>query len=185
MDGSTDIRLTHLVQIGAVVRDAQATMDKLSSVFGIGPWHVAEWPKDRARMQGRYRGQTGDFRFMMAFAQLGHVELELVQPLEGESIYTEFLREKGEGLHHIHFDISHVEEALEKCRSEGIEVIQSGPGLRSGSMWAYLNTAELPGFGGILFELATKVYEGDEPPPRGQVRSVSPSEGAGWGEHGE
>jgi methylmalonyl-CoA/ethylmalonyl-CoA epimerase len=164
--GNQPIRLAHLVQIGAVVHDAQATMEKLSAVFGFGPWHVYEWPKHRTEMRGRYRGQPGNFRFLMAFTQLGHIELELVQPLEGDSIYAEFLREKGEGLHHIHFDIPDVEGAVGQWRSEGIEIIQSGTGLRPGAMWAYLNTAELPGFGGLIFEVATKVYEGDEPPPR-------------------
>ena len=117
-------------------------------------------------MRGFYRGQSGDFRFLMAFTQLGYVELELVQPLEGESIYSEFLREKGEGLHHIHFDIPEVDAALQLWQEQGIEAIQSGTGLRPGAIWAYLNTAELPGFGGITIEVTTKVYEGDQPPPR-------------------
>jgi hypothetical protein len=55
---------------------------------------------------------------------------------------------------------------LASWHEDGIEVIQSGTGLRPGAEWAYLNTAELPGFGGILVELSTKTYEGDEPPPR-------------------
>ncbi|MCC7353053.1 MAG: VOC family protein [Anaerolineae bacterium] len=159
-------RLAYCVQIGAVVRDVQATMDRLSSTFGIGPWHLYEWPRHRENMKGRYRGQPGNFRFLMAFAQMGHVELELVQPLEGESIYTEFLREKGEGLHHIHFDLPDVQQALASWREDGVATIQSGTGLRPGAEWAYLNTAELPSFGGILVEISTKVYEGDESPPR-------------------
>lgn len=164
--GLSGPRLTHLVQIGVVVYDVQATMAKLSRVFGFGPWHVYEFPVDAARVQRSYRGQPGNFRFIMAFAQVGNVEMELIQPLEGDNIYSEWLRQHGEGLHHVHFDLPQVDEALEAWKSEGIEAIQSGTGLRPGAVWAYLNTAELPGFGGIIFELATKVYQGDVPPPR-------------------
>jgi len=166
IEPETALGFTHLVQIGAVVKDAQATMDRLSEVFGFGPWIVHEWPKDREKMKGSYRGQPGDFRFLMAFTQLGSVELELVQPLEGDNVYSDFLRDKGEGLHHIHFDLDEVDTALESLRDQGVEVIQSGTGLRPGAIWAYLNTGEVPGFGGITIEVATKVYDGDRPPPR-------------------
>lgn len=165
--GSQKTQLTRLMQVGVVVKDIEKTREMLSATFGIGPWVLFEWPTDGEKMKGRYRGQPGNFRFIMAFAQMGHVELELIQPLEGESIYSEFLEQKGEGLHHILFHLTSVQEALASWQPDGIEAIQSGTGLRPGTEWAYLNTAELPGFGGITFEVITKGYEGDEPPPRG------------------
>jgi methylmalonyl-CoA/ethylmalonyl-CoA epimerase len=158
--------LQHLVQVGVVVRNLDETIEQLSATFGFGPWYRFVWPQHREQLKGYYRGQTGKFSMALAFAKLGHVELELMQPLEGESVYSEFLATKGEGLHHIHFDVPVVADAVAAWKADGIEVIQSGTGLRPGTEWAYLNTAELPGFGGIVVELATKLYEGDEPPAR-------------------
>lgn len=162
---SEKVRLECLVQVGVVVRDLDSTVEKLSSAFGMGPWRYFEWPLDREDMKGMYRGKPGNFRFREAFVKLGHVEVEIIQPLEGDSVYSEFLEKKGEGLHHIRLDVPDVDEAVRSWADEGMEIIQWGTGLRPGTRWAYLNTAELPGFGGILFEIMTKFYEGDELPP--------------------
>ena len=50
-------------------------------------------------------------------ARLGPIRLHLVQPLEGTSVYSEFLKTKGEGLHHMaftHLGIPHWEEAVSR-----------------------------------------------------------------------
>lgn len=167
-------RLKSLVQVGVVVRDLDRTVERLSTTFGIGPWQHFDWPLDRDDMTGTYREKPGHFRMRTALVKLGHVELELIQPLEGDNIYSDFLEEKGEGIHHLRFDIPDVETALESWAGEGIKIIQSGTAIRPGTKWAYLNTAELPGFGGITFELLTKFYEGDEPPPRPKLSEVAP-----------
>ena len=172
--GSESSRLRYLVQVGVVVRDLKKTVETFSSTFGIGPWQYFVWPLHRADMKGEYRGESGGFRFAAALIRLGHVELELIQPLEGDSIYREFLKEKGEGLHHIRFDVSDLDEAVQSWMDDGVKVIQSGTGLRPDTRWAYLNTAELPGFGGIIIEVLTKYYEGDEPPPRPKLSQVMP-----------
>ncbi len=85
---------------------------------------------------------------MHAFAQSGSVELELIQVLEGETIHTEFLREKGEGLHHLRFKVDDLDAKLAGLAKEGIDVIFRKN--LNGVDFAYLNTDR---FGGIMIEL--------------------------------
>ena len=82
----------------------------------------------------------------LAFVELGPIELELVQPLRGDSIYRDFLETKGQGLHHLLFDVSDVHEAAARLQARGIEMLQSGSGLVEGTQWAYFDTEETLGF---------------------------------------
>jgi len=56
------------------------------------------------------------------------IDFEILQPVEGPSIYREFLDQKGEGLHHVAVvaPSEKVEEALGNFKKNGIDVIMSG-----------------------------------------------------------
>jgi catechol 2,3-dioxygenase-like lactoylglutathione lyase family enzyme len=77
------------------------------------------------------------------------VQLELIQVLEGENVHTKFLREKGEGLHHIGFFVKNLEEELAALKNEGIEVLWRGEALGV-TKFAYLDTEKTLG---IILEL--------------------------------
>jgi len=95
----------------------------------------------------------------LALAPVGSMKLELIQPLEGESIYKEFLEEKGEGVHHIaSYEVDDLDRALAGFKELGIKVLQSGTW--SGASFAYLDTEELLG---TIVELVKRVGEYPEP----------------------
>lgn len=48
-----------------------------------------------------YRGEPADFVADIALSYAGDMQLELIAPVSGRSIYSEFLRDSGPGLHHI------------------------------------------------------------------------------------
>ncbi len=134
-------------QIGAVVKDLDRTVKFLTEVFGLGPFRVVDWPPpDRTDIEEYYYGKRVYFRARKAFADMGGVELELIQPIEGESIYFDFLREHGEGLHHIRFNVSELEPVFDYIEQNGIQVSQKGSGLRPGTYWANFDTDKLAGF---------------------------------------
>lgn len=135
------------VQIGVVVRDLDRTIEVLEGVLGLGPFQTMTWPPaDRTDIQKIYRGKSGNFAARMAFAQLGPIELELIQPLQGESTWSDFLKEHGEGIHHIRFNVADVDPVIEYMARHGIEVTQMGSGLRPGTTWANFSTESKVGF---------------------------------------
>ena len=139
--------LGDFVQIGAVVRDLDRAMKVLSEVFGVGPFRTLYWPPaGRPDMQRFYHGQPADFTARMAFTELGPIELELIQPLEGESIWADFLRERGPGIHHIRFNTPDMDSLVEYLAQNGVGVAQAGTGVRPGTKWAYFDTDDLVGF---------------------------------------
>ena len=137
--------LRNAVQVGIVVRDLERSTELLSTIFGLGPFHFIEWPN---RPDSKYwlRGAEQKVKIRQAFIQAGSLELELIQPLEGQSAYQEFLETRGGGIHHVLFETENMDEAIEKYARQGVKVLQSGTGIRPGTRWALLDTEHLVGF---------------------------------------
>jgi hypothetical protein len=135
------------VQIGVVVRDLERAMAALSEIFGIGPFRTIDWPPpDRTDIRRLYYGQPREFRARMAFTELGPVELELIQPLDEQSIWADFMRERGEGIHHIRFNVADTAPVVDYLAGQGVQAAQMGSGLRPGTTWVNFDTASLIGF---------------------------------------
>lgn len=117
----TDREPVPLTQVGVVVRDLWATMKLYHELLGWGPWYVYEY-RPPFFTGGELRGKPAQFSFLGAEVQVGPIWFELIQPLEGESLYTEFLAEKGEGLHHVLVGWDPEEQAPGQSRPSGGEL---------------------------------------------------------------
>ena len=142
---SIDAQVSHILglsevnQIGIVVRDIDKARRNFSEFFKIDFAEVVILKY----FNKIYRGNPSDFRMKMAFAMMGNLQIELIQDLEGGTIYQEFLEKRGEGLHHLGFVVTNLDErvaALDKC---GIGVLMSGE--RIGVRFAYMDTENIVG----------------------------------------
>lgn len=88
----------------------------------------------------RLRGRPADFVAHISLGYVGGLQLELIQPVDGASIYTEFLAEHGPGLHHACWEVGDLEFAL-----NGTEPVQSGEMADGELRFAYVEPG-LPGF---------------------------------------
>jgi methylmalonyl-CoA/ethylmalonyl-CoA epimerase len=137
----------HCVQIGVVVANIDQATGFLSEIFGIGPFRVIDWPPaGREDIQKFYYSEAGDFTARMAFTELGPVELELIQPVSGKSIWADFLKEKGGGIHHIRFNVDDITPVQEYLAQYNILPAQYGSGIRPGTMWMNFGSEEKVGF---------------------------------------
>jgi methylmalonyl-CoA/ethylmalonyl-CoA epimerase len=126
-------------QICLVTRDIYRTMAGLVKV-GIGPWSVYTFGPDNCT-DSTYRGEPSNHTMRVALAFSGEMMWEVIQPLEGRSIYTDFLDQHGEGIHHIASacdGLSYAEQ-LEKMQTLGYNIIQSGVWAQ-GVPFAYFDT---------------------------------------------
>jgi hypothetical protein len=139
------VELKRAVQIGIVVKDLEQTTQLLSSVFGIGPFRFIEWP-NRPDTKYTYKGHDEHIKIRQAFVQVGALELEFIQPLEGDrNAYRQFLDEKGGGIHHVLFEVEDLEAVTGEVAKSGVEVLQTGTGIRPGTRWALLDTLKSAG----------------------------------------
>jgi methylmalonyl-CoA/ethylmalonyl-CoA epimerase len=157
-NSSNALKLERIVQIGIVVPDLEKTTELLNSLFGIGPFRSVVWP-NRPESKYQYRGIEEHILISQAFVQLGQVEIELIQPLEGDrNAYKEFLDQTGGGIHHVLFEVKDIDPVLQILAESGVSVLQSGTGIRPGTRWALLDTQEQLGF---LVELRHRPGESD------------------------
>ena len=138
---------TEIIQVGILVRDVEETARRLEELIGIGPFEVFE-PDYRDLT---LHGKTGRFKVKIGLAKAGPIQVELAQPLYGETIYEEYAERKGYGLHHLGIRTDDMERSVKEMEARGFRVIQSGN--RPGTKWAYLDTEEKTG---LIFELIEK-----------------------------
>lgn len=148
------IDLGPITQVGIIVYDAEAAVNAWVSRFKLAPARYVDWPIPGKNLEGTatYHGKPANFRMRLAFLEAGPVQIEFIQPLEGDNIYSDFLNEHGEGLHHILFE---VEDPTAVIDGIGAPVLQSGgSSLRPGAIWSYLDTQEMLK---VMVELRTKL----------------------------
>ena len=89
-----------ITQISIVVRDLRKTMELYHRTLGWGPWSVFEYGPPLLH-DTVLRGVPTPYTMIGAEAHVGAIDVELIQPVDGPSIYKEWLDQHGEGLHHI------------------------------------------------------------------------------------
>jgi 4-hydroxyphenylpyruvate dioxygenase-like putative hemolysin len=68
----------------------------------VGPWFLNEIDTQGGKGANfHHRGQPIKARARIAWCRFGNVELELIEPLDQDSAYAEFLRDRGPGIHHL------------------------------------------------------------------------------------
>ena len=120
-----NIKERRIMQIGYVVTEIEKSIAEYSKRLGIGPWDIYTFCAPDLR-DARYRGKPIDHKFIIALVWNRTTQLELIQPLVGTNIYTEFLDRRGDGLHHIKEWVDDCQKELEEYRKRGIDVLQSG-----------------------------------------------------------
>ena len=66
-------------------------------------------------------------RVRIAFLGVGESKIELVQPTDDTTGVARFLATKGEGFHHVCFEVANLAEELTRLAIEGVELIDSAP----------------------------------------------------------
>lgn len=120
------IEFEEISQVAVVVNDLKKTIENYWHMLGLGPWEIYICaPPELKEMT--IRGKSVNYSMKFAETTIGGVILEVIEPMEGPSIYKEFLEERGEGPHHIAcYKARDVQKALSAFKDMGIEVLQSG-----------------------------------------------------------
>ncbi len=130
-------------QVGMIVKDLDQSIEYYWKQLGIGPWVIYTYTKPLVK-QMSYHGKPANYKMRIALANLGQVQFELIEPVEGETIYADFVKKHGYGIHHIQFLIDDVKSALVEAEAAGMNVIQdgSGYGLDGDGYFGYFDTEE-------------------------------------------
>jgi hypothetical protein len=115
-------------QVAVVCHDLQKTMETYTSLLGWGPWNVYRHEPPRLHDTELY-GEPAEYTMLGAETHVGEIGFELLQPLEGNSIYREWLEQHGEGLHHVAVMLHDLKESTElrkRFADQGMQVSMGG-----------------------------------------------------------
>jgi len=104
--------VNYIDHVGVAVKDIRAALRLFQEVFGVPDADVTELPDQGVRA---------------ALIQVGETRLELLEPLTEDSPVGRFVQRRGEGLHHLAFNVSNVAEKLRALESRDIQLIDKVP----------------------------------------------------------
>jgi methylmalonyl-CoA/ethylmalonyl-CoA epimerase len=109
--------------------------------------------------------------------RVGNIEFELMEPLGQEGLIENFIRSRGQGLHHIAFQVDDMARTISGMQNFGIKMIDAKPIWAHGVKAAFIHPES---FGGVLFELieGSPKWVDDRPLPI-ELQEQSPIRGVG------
>jgi len=121
--------------VAIVVRSLDAALPLYRDLLGLPLETIMDIPSDRVRI---------------AFLSVGESKIELVQPTDDTTGVARFLESKGEGFHHVCFEVANLAEELTRLGIDGVELIDSAPRRGAEGPVAFLHPRSC---NGVLVEL--------------------------------
>lgn len=109
------MEITHIEHIGIAVKSIEEHLPYYEGVLGLKCYNIET---------------VEDQKVKTAFFKVGQTKIELLEPTDETSTVAKFIEKRGEGIHHIAYATSNVNEALAEAEAKGIRLIDkhSRPG---------------------------------------------------------
>lgn len=131
--------LDKIDHIGIAVKDLDKSISYYTETLGLPLLKIEEVQSEKVKV---------------AFIDAGNVKIELLTPMDQTSAIHGFLEKRGEGIHHMAFGVTGIEERLEELREKGVRLINEQPKIGAGgAQVAFLHPKSSYG---VLMELCDK-----------------------------
>lgn len=134
--------MLQLNHVGLAARDAAVLAELLQLITGAGVSAAEDLPDEGVRVR---------------FVDTGHCKLELLESLNPDSPVARFIDRHGQGLHHIAFTVSDIEQHLSRLRSAGFEPVSAEPKAGAGGKRIFFLHPKTTGR--ILIEFCQPAYQ--------------------------
>lgn len=102
--------LKRIDHIGIAVHDLDVTIALYRAMFGVEDWERIQLPE----------------RHMdIAICRIGDTMLEFITPTSDAAAFAKFLSERGEGIHHIAYQVDELEGALRSLEGKGVRLVDA------------------------------------------------------------
>ena len=92
-----------------------------------------------------------------AFFQTGESKIELLESADEQGVITKFIEKKGEGIHHIAFDVADIYAEMARLKAEGFILLNEEP--KRGADNKLVCFVHPKGTNGVLVELCQEISE--------------------------
>ncbi len=121
--------------IAIVVENIENALEFWQGQLGLILDHIEDVPSQASKV---------------AFLPVGEGEVELVEPTDPESGLAKYLEKRGEGMHHLCFQVDDIEAMLDLLKEKGVKLINESPVDLPGRRMAFIHPKTA---NGVLIEL--------------------------------
>ena len=104
--------MQHIEHIGIAVKNLEFSNDLFTKLLGSAPYK-----QEGVESEG----------VMTSFFQTGQTKIELLEATNPDSPIAKFIEKKGEGIHHIAFEVTDILAEMERLKSEGFILLNEVP----------------------------------------------------------
>lgn len=133
------MELTHIEHLGIAVKSLETAIPYYEEILGLKCYAVEE---------------VADQKVKTAFFKIGQTKIELLESTSPDGTIAQFIEKRGEGIHHIAFATSNVQQSLDDAESKGIRLIDKTP--RKGAEGLRIAFLHPKSTMGVLTELCEK-----------------------------
>ena len=135
MQGQTRLPPGRIHHVAVVVKSIEAALPLYRDLLGLELETIMDIESDHVRI---------------AFLGVGESKVELVEPTDDSTGVARFLASKGEGFHHVCFEVANLTEELTRLGIDGVELIDTAPRRGAEGPVAFLHPRSCHG---VLVEL--------------------------------
>lgn len=130
---------TNISHIGIAVNNLKESVDNFKKFFNQEEVHFETVEEQKVNL---------------AFLDVSGVHIELLEPTSADSPISKFLEKRGEGIHHLSFEVDDIEKELSRLKQEGVRLIDEKPKVGAGGkLIAFIHPKSA---NGVLIELSQK-----------------------------
>lgn len=133
------MEITHIEHLGIAVKSLETAIPYYEEILGLKCYAVEE---------------VADQKVKTAFFKIGQTKIELLESTSPDGTIAQFIEKRGEGIHHIAFATSNVQQSLDDAESKGIRLIDKTP--RKGAEGLRIAFLHPKSTMGVLTELCEK-----------------------------
>jgi methylmalonyl-CoA/ethylmalonyl-CoA epimerase len=130
------MQVKKIEHIGIAVKDLQESIKFYENILGLKCYAIEE---------------VKDQRVKTAFFMVGSTKIELLESTDPEGPIGKFIDKKGEGIHHLAFEVENIQRCLSELESKDIQLIDKIP--RKGAEGLNIAFLHPKSTNGILMEL--------------------------------
>jgi methylmalonyl-CoA epimerase len=109
-----------------------------------------EFYRDQLGLEVSLRETVAHEKVNVAMLPLGDPRIELLEPVEADSVIGRFLDKRGEGLHHIAIRVRDLNASVERLRASGARLLNQPRTGAGGHLYVFVHPSST---GGVLIEL--------------------------------
>lgn len=128
--------------VAIAVRNIEQAIETFSKLSEIKDYHIETVEEQKVRV---------------ATFKIGESRIELTEPTSPDSPVAKFIEKRGEGIHHIAFEVEDIEDEIEKAKQKNFQLVDLTP--RYGANNCLIAFIHPKSFNGVLIELTQQIKD--------------------------